>query len=177
MNVPKQVSRREVLSAAAIAGDSTLLSYKALDHTGFLPPSEKLNIAFIGIGNYGSLMGLSHQCSGTLSHRRSVMAALLIALLTLGPASAAEVQGRTTWRDYLGNADSSHYSALKQINRSNVSRLEVAWSYSTGDKEAYVFNPLVVDDTIYFVAKNSSIVALDATTGKELWVHPVSTEA
>ena len=40
---------------------------------------------------------------------------------------------KTPWKDYLGGPDSSHYSALKQINTGNVNKLEVAWSYPTGD--------------------------------------------
>jgi glucose dehydrogenase len=77
----------------------------------------------------------------------------------------------TTWRDYGGGADGSQYSALKQINRSNVQRLQIAWTYSTGDAGNYLFNPLVVDGVMYVLAKNNSIVALDAAQGKEIWVH------
>jgi quinoprotein glucose dehydrogenase len=77
----------------------------------------------------------------------------------------------TAWKDYLGGADSSHYSALKQINTSNVNRLEVAWSYDTGDDASYAFSPLVVDNIAYFAAKQGSLVAVDAASGKELWVH------
>jgi quinoprotein glucose dehydrogenase len=69
----------------------------------------------------------------------------------------------------LGGADSSQYSSLKQIDKSNVSRLEVAWTYPT--TENYSFNPLVVGNTMYVLAKGRSIVALDATTGRELWSH------
>ena len=35
----------------------------------------------------------------------------------------------TGWADYAGAADSMQYSALKQIDGSNVSHLELAWSY------------------------------------------------
>ena len=77
----------------------------------------------------------------------------------------------TTWRDYGGSADSAQYSALEQINRSNVNRLQVAWTYPIGDPTGYLFNPLVVDNVMYVLAKNNSIVALHAETGKELWVH------
>src|SRR5262249_14641515 len=71
-------------------------------------------------------------------------------------------QGRTTWRDYLGGSDSSHYSALKQINTSNASKLEVAWSYATGDDMTYTFSPIVVDNVAFVAAKQGSLVALDA---------------
>ena len=78
----------------------------------------------------------------------------------------------TTWNNYGGTPDSSQYSALGQINRSNVGRLQIAWKYRTGDGNKYLFNPIVVDRTMYVLAKNNSIVALDAATGHELWVHP-----
>jgi quinoprotein glucose dehydrogenase len=77
----------------------------------------------------------------------------------------------TTWRDYAGSADSAQYSALKQIDKSNVNQLTVAWTYPTNDTNGYLFNPLVVDDVLYVMAKNSSIVALNAVNGKELWLH------
>jgi len=80
-------------------------------------------------------------------------------------------QIHTSWSDYSGNPDSAQYSALEQINRSNVAKLEVAWTYPTGDHNRYFFNPLVVDNIAYVLAKNNSIVALDAATGKEIWTH------
>jgi quinoprotein glucose dehydrogenase len=80
-------------------------------------------------------------------------------------------QGRTTWKDYLGGSDSSHYSALKQIHTRNVSKLDVAWTFPTGDELTYLFSPIVIDNIAYVAAKQGSLVALDAATGKELWVH------
>ncbi len=93
------------------------------------------------------------------------------ALLLASAATLFAQQTRTTWRDYLGGPDSSHYSALKQIDRSNVNKLEVAWSYDTGDDPSYTFCPLVVDNIAYFAAKQGSLVAVDAATGKEIWAH------
>jgi quinoprotein glucose dehydrogenase len=52
-----------------------------------------------------------------------------------------------------------------------VNRLEVAWVYPTGDGRKYVFNPLVVDDLVFVLAKNNSIIALNAATGKEVWTY------
>jgi quinoprotein glucose dehydrogenase len=83
-------------------------------------------------------------------------------------------QTHSTWSDYAGASDSSQYSALAQVNRSNVGKLHVAWSYPTADGNKYLFNPIVVDRTMYVLAHNNSIVALDATTGKELWIHPTA---
>ena len=78
----------------------------------------------------------------------------------------------TTWRSYGGSPDGTQYSALRQIDRSNVKKLQIAWTYRTGDDRKYAFNPLVIDGTMYVLAKNNAIVALDAATGKEIWTHP-----
>ncbi len=80
----------------------------------------------------------------------------------------------TTWRDYAGGADSMQYSALKQINKSNVSRLELAWSYLVpGSGGRFGFNPVIVDGVMYVLGGDRAIVALDAATGKQIWSHPV----
>src|SRR5262245_46203115 len=95
---------------------------------------------------------------------------IALALIVLLPF-ALKAQKGTGWSEYLGGPDSSHYSPLKQINTRNVSKLEVAWNYETGDDLSYTFCPLVVDNIAYVAAKRGALVALDATTGKELWVY------
>jgi len=85
--------------------------------------------------------------------------------------SQEHTTSHSTWRNFGGAADSAQYSSLKQINRSNVSKLKIAWTYSTGDNNHYFFSPIVVDGLVYVLARNRSIVALDAATGKEVWVH------
>jgi quinoprotein glucose dehydrogenase len=39
------------------------------------------------------------------------------------------------------------------------------------DTISYVFNPIVVDNVVYVLARNNSLVALDAATGKEIWIR------
>jgi quinoprotein glucose dehydrogenase len=89
-------------------------------------------------------------------------------------ALALQAQDHTGWRDYAGASDSAQYSALTQITPKNVSKLEVAWTYPTGDGRKYFFNPLMVDGTLYVLAKNNSIVALNAATGKEIWTYSMT---
>ncbi len=109
----------------------------------------------------------------------SLRTAVAILAALAGTGFAAGQRPFNTWNQYLGGADSSQYSSLIQINKSNVKQLAVAWSYPTGDNVQYLFNPLVVDGVMYVEAKNNSLVALDAVTGRELWVHafqgPVTT--
>jgi len=80
----------------------------------------------------------------------------------------------TTWSDYGGSSDSMQYSPLKQVNKSNVSHLELAWSYPVpGPSGRFGFNPIVVDGVMYVLSSENSIVALNAATGKPIWSHPV----
>jgi quinoprotein glucose dehydrogenase len=76
-----------------------------------------------------------------------------------------------TWKDYGGGPDQSKYVDLYQITKENVADLEVAWFYPSGDKKIYQFNPLIVGETMYVLAKDNSLVALDAKTGEEKWIH------
>jgi len=73
----------------------------------------------------------------------------------------------TTWTAYGGGAHSSQYSALDQINKSNVSRLQVAWTF--GVTGTVILNPLVVDDVMFLQASGNTLAAVDAATGKEIW--------
>jgi len=103
-------------------------------------------------------------------------AALLLGLVALFAQSSsrrpARVEPYTTWKDYGGGADSAQYSALKQITKANVYRLEQAWFYPvTGPASA--FNPVVVDNVMYVLGGNRAIEAIDAATGKQIWSHPV----
>jgi quinoprotein glucose dehydrogenase len=95
----------------------------------------------------------------------------LAATVALCAIAHLEAQPRTTWSDYGGGPDAAQYSSLRQIDRSNVGKLEVAWTYPTADGRKYAFNPLVVDGVMYVLGKNNSIIALDAATGKEIWVR------
>ena len=83
------------------------------------------------------------------------------------PSAAEQLSKYTTWNSYAGGAHSSQYSALSQIDRDNVSELELAWSFPA--QGSFVFNPIVVDDVMYVLARENEIVALNAVTGEELW--------
>ncbi|MEZ4809608.1 MAG: PQQ-binding-like beta-propeller repeat protein [Allomuricauda sp.] len=80
----------------------------------------------------------------------------------------------TTWQDYLGDPERSHYSTLDQIDTTNVNRLKLAWTYKSGGLEEgrttqIQTNPLIVDNVLYGVNAAVQLFAIDAKTGKELW--------
>jgi quinoprotein glucose dehydrogenase len=72
------------------------------------------------------------------------------------------------WADNLAGPDSSNFIDSDQIKKSNVSQLAVAWNYPYASAG---FNPVVVDDVMYLMGRGGSLIALDATTGKEIWIH------
>ncbi|MFZ9687196.1 MAG: pyrroloquinoline quinone-dependent dehydrogenase [Chitinophagaceae bacterium] len=79
-------------------------------------------------------------------------------------------QSHHEWREYLGGPERNHYSALDQINTSNVHQLEKAWEYHTNDSSAQnQCNPIIVDGIIYATTASVEVFALDASTGKEIW--------
>ncbi len=104
----------------------------------------------------------------------AVVAAAFIGAFRPSGVSAADERSFTTWSEYLGGADSSQYSSLKQITKSNVKQLDQVWTYPAGVGTS-TFNPIVADGVMYVIAKSAStIVALDAATGKEIWSPPKS---
>ncbi len=80
------------------------------------------------------------------------------------------------WPAYLGGKERSLYSPLQQINRGNIPKLEVAWTYETGDKGEYQANNLIVDGVLFTASPTRKVIALDAATGRELWKWNPATE-
>src|SRR5688572_28271984 len=82
-------------------------------------------------------------------------------------ARTSESRPYTAWSSYLGGAHSAQFTALDQINASNVSRLTVAWSFPAGNR-TFLFNPLVADGLAFVLAGANDIVALDSATGAQV---------
>lgn len=95
------------------------------------------------------------------------------------PAPTSAAAGE--WRHYGADAASSKYSALDQITRANVNRLEIAWRWTSADNEivktnparpgAYQDTPIMVNGVLYTTTSLGVYVALDPTTGKTLWTY------
>jgi alcohol dehydrogenase (cytochrome c) len=73
------------------------------------------------------------------------------------------------WLMYSGNYRSERFSRLDQITKENVSGLRPAWIYQTGTIGRVEVTPLVADGVMYIAEPPSTIVALDAHTGRRLW--------
>lgn len=118
-----------------------------------------------------------------------------------GPASAPEPAHYGTeggqWRSFAADPGSSRYSPLDQIHAGNVSQLRIAWSWTSAAvrwrdqiaaakragrrvpyrvSESVVLSdfqatPLMVDGVLYGPTNIGQVFALDAATGRELWLH------
>lgn len=81
------------------------------------------------------------------------------------------------WRYYGGDAESTKYSPLDQINRDNASKLQIAWTWKAQNFGArpdpnYEMTPLMVHGVLYFTAgMRRDTIAVDAATGETLWMY------
>jgi quinoprotein glucose dehydrogenase len=110
-------------------------------------------------------------------------AGLVLALgLLAAPAYASAQHGASNgeWPGYGGDLGSTKYSPLSQVDANNVSRLAVAWNWSSPDNalaaEVATLNPstfkgtpIMVDGVLYIRTSLSLVAAVDAATGDELW--------
>ncbi len=96
----------------------------------------------------------------------SLITFTLAVLVCAGVATAS--RSTKWWSDNLHGPDSSNFVDSDQIKKSNVGQLEVAWFYPYAQSG---FNPIVVDNVMYLLGRNSSLIAVDATSGKEMWIH------
>ena len=88
------------------------------------------------------------------------------------PGRSLPATGYDQWSAYGGGNRQLRYSRLAQINRKNLHRLRVAWTYDTGDAfpgSEMQCNPLVVDDRLYATSPRGRVFALQAATGREIW--------
>ncbi|HEY3864227.1 MAG TPA: PQQ-binding-like beta-propeller repeat protein [Verrucomicrobiae bacterium] len=75
-----------------------------------------------------------------------------------------------TWERSHGDSGGRRYSALDQINKNNVSRLAVAWTYHSHDSGTPLeCNPIIVHGAMITPTPGENVVAVNATNGAELW--------
>ena len=81
------------------------------------------------------------------------------------------------WPTYGGDLGHTRYSALDQIDSSNFSELEVAWTFDTANfgpspEYRYQSTPLMINGRVFTTAgSRRAVVSLDAKTGEILWMH------
>jgi quinoprotein glucose dehydrogenase len=103
---------------------------------------------------------------------------LLCLFVCLLPTLGASAQ--TGWPNYGNDSGGTRYSAAKEIDRSNVDHLQIAWTYRTGALEAktemirkatFEATPILVEDKLYLSTPYNHVLALDPQSGKLLWEY------
>jgi alcohol dehydrogenase (cytochrome c) len=75
------------------------------------------------------------------------------------------------WMTYSGDYSGRRFSGLDQINRGNAHSLVAKWVYQTGATGKLETSPLVVDGILYATAQDDRAFALDARTGRPIWMY------
>lgn len=83
----------------------------------------------------------------------------------------SNAQSGKDWPSYGLNYQENRFSPLKQINKSNVKKLGLAWSYDLDAIRGVESTPVVVNGVMYVTAPWSVVHAVDARTGKPLWTY------
>jgi quinoprotein glucose dehydrogenase len=83
--------------------------------------------------------------------------------------NAAWPQTAQDWPRYGGQPENNHYSSLDQINRSNVTKLQVAWTFDTEEEGGLQTSPLIVRGVLYGITPTQKVFALDAASGRIRW--------
>jgi glucose dehydrogenase len=73
------------------------------------------------------------------------------------------------WPSFGRDYANQRYSPLKQVDRTNVAKLDIAWKVKTGVSASFQSTPIVVDGVMYVSLPYNHVLALDARTGKQLW--------
>lgn len=105
----------------------------------------------------------------------------LLGALGCGEAAPAPSGPAVGWPTVGGPAQGTRYSPLDEIAPGNVARLELAWTYRTGDdpagrarpdlRTAFQATPILIGDLLVFCSPLNRVFALDAETGAERWIH------
>ena len=94
--------------------------------------------------------------------------------------TALVTQAQTQWQHYGADQSGTRYSAAAQVNRENVSRLRVAWTYRTGDvsdgsdgraKSKFETTPILFNGSLYLSTPFGRVISLDPADGKARWSY------
>jgi quinoprotein glucose dehydrogenase len=110
---------------------------------------------------------------------RALCIAGALSAVSLAPGSApAQAPDASDWGYYGGDALGQRFSSLDQINRGNVARLAVAWTYRTGElgaglasagKLTFEATPVLAFSLLYVETATNVVIALDPETGQPRW--------
>jgi glucose dehydrogenase/plastocyanin len=111
---------------------------------------------------------------------RTLVAAMIIGGVPMAHAADCCSAPTKDWPKYGGNLGNQSFSALAQINTSNVDKLGAAWHVNLeggATNEDQQASPIVVDGVMYIHTAQGNVFAVDAKTGEIKWKAPVGGES
>src|SRR5215470_20001975 len=88
--------------------------------------------------------------------------------IDVSPSDLLSKPVAANWLSYNGDYTGRRYSALREINATNVSQLRAQWVFHAPNSNGLEVTPVVADG-IMFVTSANDAFALDAQTGRALW--------
>jgi len=90
--------------------------------------------------------------------------------------------GNDNWQYYGRTPHGTRFAPDEQINRNNVDKLQVAWTFRTGELAenptyAYQNTPLQIGDTLYVCTPRNKVFAVNADTGEQRWMFDPQTQS
>src|SRR5689334_22580392 len=105
----------------------------------------------------------------------TILAAPVLSLIAQAPVSYDRLlkvdQEPGNWLMYSSTYNSWRFSRLDQIHTRNVKDLRVKWLFQGRHPEKFETTPLVVDGIMYLTRPENDVYALDAETGRVMWVY------
>lgn len=110
----------------------------------------------------------------------SVSRGVVVGIVCIAYAALAfgQTKPEAGWLAYGGDAGGTRYSTAAQIDRSNVDKLKVAWTFRTGataietklaKKAAFEATPILVDGKLFLATPYDQVIALDPGNGEKIW--------
>lgn len=165
------------LLAMAVGATVVAFSFPLLRREAGLPPAHKASFAVAVPLALASAAGAAAMFT---PHPSVPFAGVPEALTKVAPADE-----QTNWEAYGNTPGGSRFVALDQITRDNVSGLQVAWTYHTGDTPESPdgngaedqLTPLQVGNKVFLCTPHNNVIAIDADTGTEIWKAEINAKS
>jgi quinoprotein glucose dehydrogenase len=105
---------------------------------------------------------------------------VLSAVFLLTASSVGQSAPDTAWPNYGNDPGGTRYSSARQIDRTNVAQLHLAWTYRTGAmdektelvrKAAFEATPILIENKLFLSTPYNHVLALDPQSGSKLWEY------
>ncbi|MBC7745574.1 MAG: PQQ-binding-like beta-propeller repeat protein [Flavobacterium sp.] len=120
------------------------------------------------------MTGVNEKMLDSLLMKQVIYPFLILLVISASSCKNSLKKDHTGWNNYAGSKEGNRYSSNDEINLNNIKDLEIAWTYSSGDKDTAnrsqnQCNPIVMEGILYGTTPRLKLFALDASTGKQKW--------